>query len=63
MSTTVYNVLGFTVSLVIFVVLSLNAAKIKALVESIRDLVAIALNIVAIVAIVKFIMMVIKMTF
>ena len=63
MSTTVYNMLGFAVSLVIFVVLSLNAAKIKVLVESVRDLVAIALNIVAIVAIVKFIMMVIKMTF
>lgn len=63
MSTAVYNMLGFALSLTLFVVLSLNAAKIRMIMEAVRDLIATALLMVTCVAMAKLIMLVIKLTY
>ena len=63
MSTAVYNMLGFALSLTLFVVLSLNAAKIRMIMEAVRDLIATALLMVTCVATAKLIMLVIKLTY
>lgn len=63
MSTAVYNMLGFALSLTLFVVLTLNAAKIRMIMEAVRDLIATALLMVTSVAMAKLIMLVIKLTY